>query len=215
MKKPDKQKEGITPKKASKNQDNIKVANFLYEIGTMRKLMRVHRQVLLTDDMSDSIASHSYRVAMISWFLAKEEGADLYKTVMMALIHDMAEARSNDHNWVHKRYVKIFEEEIDEEQFGSLPYPDLKELIDEYQKRESKEAVLAKEADSLDQILLLREYEWAGNKEADLWLYSGPQKKIKRQLERLKTKTARMLGEAIYTANPSDWWKHLSTGQNR
>lgn len=44
-----------------------RIANFLYELGTMRKLMRAHRQVLLTDDMSDSIASHSYRVAMIAW----------------------------------------------------------------------------------------------------------------------------------------------------
>jgi 5'-deoxynucleotidase YfbR-like HD superfamily hydrolase len=60
----------------NKNQD--KIVNFLYEIGTMRKLMRIHRQVLLTDDASDSIASHSYRVAIISWFLAKEEGSDPY-----------------------------------------------------------------------------------------------------------------------------------------
>jgi putative hydrolase of HD superfamily len=75
----------------------------------MRKLMRMHRQVLLTDDMSDSIASHSYRVAITAWFLAKEEGADPYKTVMMSLLHDMRELRSNDHNWIHKKYIKIFE----------------------------------------------------------------------------------------------------------
>ena len=99
--------------------NNERIVNFLYEIGTMRKLMRMHRQVLLTDDMSDSIASHSYRVAMISWFLAKQEGVDLYKTVMMSLLHDMGEVRSNDHNWVHKKYVKIFEEEIDKDQLGT------------------------------------------------------------------------------------------------
>lgn len=191
------------------------ITNFLFEIGTMRKLMRMHRQVLLTDDMSDSIASHSYRVAMISWFLAKEEGADLYKTVMMALLHDIAEARSGDANWVHKKYIKIFEDEIHQEQLGNLPHPDLKKLIDEYEKRESKEAICAKDADSLDQILLLREYDWAGNKEATIWLYGKGKEKTNAQLEKLKTETAKKIGRAMYEVNPSDWWNDLWTSNNR
>ena len=191
------------------------IANFLYEVGTMRKLMRMHRQVLLTDDLSDSIASHSYRVAIISWFLAKQEGADLYKTVMMSLLHDMAEVRSNDHNWVHKKYVKVFEDEIHQEQLGALPYSDLKNLIDEYEKRESKESILAKEADLLDQILLLREYEWAGNKEAAIWLHGKGNTKVNAQLEKLKTETGKELGKAIYQVNPSDWWNNLWTPKNR
>ena len=196
------------------NQERI--ANFLYELGTMRKLMRMHRQVLLTDDMSDSIASHSYRVALIAWFLAKEENADPYKTVMMGLIHDMAEARTGDHNWVHKKYVKIFDEEIHAEQLGSLPYLDLKNLIDEYEKRETKEAILVKEADTLDQILLLREYQWAGNKEAEVWLHGKPgEDKTDVQLEKLKTETGKKLGKAIYDVNPSDWWNNLWTSTNR
>lgn len=198
-----------------KNKNQDKIVNFFYEIGTMRKLMRIHRQVLLTDDMSDSIASHSYRVAMIAWFLAKQEGADLYKTVMMSLLHDMAEVRSNDHNWIHKKYVKVFDEEIKEEQLDSLPYPDLGNLVAEYDERKSKEAILAKDADLLDQILLLREYEWAGNKEAGIWLYGKGKAKINIQLARLKTKTAKMLGEAIYKVGPSDWWNNLYTADNR
>lgn len=203
----------MTKAKANKDQDRI--VNFLYEIGTMRKLMRIHRQVLLTDDMSDSIASHSYRVAMISWFLAKEEGADPYKTVMMSLLHDMAEVRSNDHNWIHKKYIKIFENEITEDQLGALPYSDLKDFMDEYETRESMEAILTKEADTLDQIFLLREYEWSGNKEASFWLYGRGSKKIKQQLNRLKTKTGKKLGESIYKVDPSDWWNNIATSHNR
>ena len=193
-----------------------RIANFLYEIGTMRKLMRMHRQVLLTDDMSDSITSHSYRVAMISWFLAKEENVDPYKTVMMSLLHDIGEIRSNDHNWIHKKYIKIFDEEINAEQLGSLPYPDLKNFIDEYEKRESKEAILVKEADILDQILLLREYAWAGNKEAEVWLHGKPGKeRICVQLEKLKTEIGQKIGKSIYEVNPSDWWNNLWTSKNR
>ncbi len=201
--------------KLKRNKKQEKIVNFLYEIGTMRKLMRMHRQVLLTDDMSDSIASHSYRVAIISWFLAKEEGADLYKTVMMSLLHDMAEVRSNDHNWVHKKYIKVFEHEINEDQLGTLPYLDLRDFIGEYEKRESREAILAKEADLLDQILLLREYEWSGNKEANIWLYGKGVSKINAQLEKLKTETGKKLGKLIYDIDPSDWWNNLWTSNNR
>jgi putative hydrolase of HD superfamily len=201
--------------KSKKTNNQNRIANFLYEIGTMRKLMRMHRQVLLTDDMSDSIASHSYRVGMIAWFLAKEEGADLYKTVMMGLIHDLAEARTGDHNWVHKKYVKIFGHEINEEQLGTLPFPDLKHLVEEYEERKTKESILVKEADTLDQILLLREYAWSGNKEAEVWLHGKGGNKEATQLSRLKTDIGKKLGQAIYEVNPSDWWNNLWTSQNR
>jgi putative hydrolases of HD superfamily len=199
-----------------KEKDQKQIADFLYEIGTMRKIMRAHRQVLLTDDMSDSISSHSYRVAIISWFLAKKAGADPYKTVMMSLLHDVPESRSNDHNWVHKKYVKVYEDEISKEQTENLPYKELKEFMTEYEDRESQEAILAKDADLLDQILLLKEYDWIGNKEATIWLYAGKGKeKSNAQLKRLKTKAGKDLGQAIYNTNPSDWWKNLWTPNNR
>ncbi|MEK7124667.1 MAG: HD domain-containing protein [Patescibacteria group bacterium] len=201
--------------KNRKENKQKRIANFLYEIGTMRKLMRIHRQTLLTDDMSDSIASHSYRVAIIGWFLAKEEGADPYKTVMMSLLHDMGEVRTNDHNWVHKRYVKIFGDQVNEEQLGSLPYDDLKNLMSEYEERKTKEAILTKEADLLDQILLLKEYDWVGNKEAHVWLHGKGKDKGNAQLKKLKTAIGKKLGQAIYEVNPSDWWNDLWTPENR
>lgn len=192
-----------------------RITQFLFEVGTMRKLIRAHRQVLLTDDLSDSIASHSYRVAVIGWFLAKEENVDPYKTVMMCLLHDMGEARSNDHNWVHKKYTKVFDEEIDQEQLGTLPYPDLKGFVDEYAKRESNESIIAKDADLLDQVLLLREYEWQGNKEASIWLHGKSGDKANAQLSRLQSESAKSLGEAIYKEDPSSWWDYLWTPENR
>jgi len=52
---------------------DLRLADFLFELGTMRKVLRMHRQTLLTDDMSDNIATHSFRVTMIGWLLAKKE----------------------------------------------------------------------------------------------------------------------------------------------
>lgn len=48
--------------------------------------------------------------------------------------------------------------QIIEEQLGTLLFNDLRELAEEYEERKSPEAVIAKDADLLDQILLLREY---------------------------------------------------------
>ena len=181
----------------------------------MRRLPRMHRQVLLNDDTSDTIASHSYRVAVIAWFLAKIEGADLYKTMAMGLFHDIAEARTGDHSWLHKKYIKVYEDEVLEDQLGQLPFPDLKELMDEYEKRESQEAIIAKQADLLDQILLLREYEWQGNKEAHIWLYGKSGEVGNAQLNKLTLPSAIELGKMIYEVSPSDWWNNLWTNKNR
>lgn len=201
------------------SEKNTKIVDFLFEMGTMRKLPRMHRQTLLTDDMSDNIATHSYRVTLIGWFLSKMEKVDPYKVVMMCLSHDMGEVRSGDHNWIHKRYVKIFEDEIVKEQLGTLPFEDLKVIVDEYDKRESKEAIIAKDADLLDQMFLLREYVWQGNKEAEIWLEGKPGEMGSDaqadRISRLKTDAAKELAKIIMERGPSEWWNSLWTNQNR
>src|SRR5690606_11815228 len=119
-----------------------------------------------------------YRTAMIGWQLALSEGADLNKVIQMCLIHDLPEARSGDQNWVHKRYVKVYENEIIADQFSGLPNKeDLIEIANEYSERQTLEAKVAKDADLLDQMLLLREYAWNGNKEAERWLEGKEQGK--------------------------------------
>ena len=198
-----------------KKEDEKKIANFLFEIGTMRKLPRIHQQVLLTQDLSDNIATHSYRVSLIAWFLAKMEKADPYKTVMMALLHDTKEVRSGDHNYIHKKYVKIFEEEISKEQLGELPFSDLLSLDLEFEKRESRESFIVKDADLLDQILLLKEYVHQGNHEAEIWLSGKGSEGINVQYKNLKTESAKKLGKEILEGKVSEWWENIWTPKNR
>ncbi|MFZ2201793.1 MAG: HD domain-containing protein, partial [Microgenomates group bacterium] len=125
-----------------------KLSNFFFEIGTLRKLARSHRQALLTDDLSDNIASHSYRVVMIGWFLANLEKVDPYKVVTMCLFHDTAESRGGDQNWINKKYVKVFEDEIHDNQLRNLPFgEDLHRINQEYNDKKTREAIIAKDAD--------------------------------------------------------------------
>lgn len=198
-----------------KNNQVKKAAAFLYEVGTMRKIARAHRQSLLTDDLSDNIASHSYRVTWIGYLLANMEKVDANKVVLMCLAHDTAEARSGDQNWVHKKYVKVFEDEIIKDQIAELPgESQLKNILSEYHERESKEAKIAKDADLIDQILLLKEYIMTGNNEAVSWLKNDGNKKNK-HFELLYSKSAKNLAKEIVKQNPSDWWKKLWTEKRR
>lgn len=202
-------------KKKTNASDPKKIlANFFFEVGTLRKLARSHRQALLTDDLSDNISSHSYRVTMIGWFLAHLEKADPYKVVTMCLFHDTGEARSGDQNWVHKKFVKVFEDEIHDGQLKGLPFSDeLSSVSLEYQERKSKEALIAKDADLLDQILLLKEYAWQGNQEASAWLHNKITDCV--QYCGLQTASAKKLARKIYTSKPSDWWNSLWTPNRR
>lgn len=198
------------------DKDLSKITDFLFEVGTMKKLPRIHQQVLLSQDLSDNIASHSYRVSIIAWFLAKLENVDPYKTMTMALFHDVKEIRSGDHNYVHKKYVKIFEDEIIKDQLGNLPFSDLFEIVSEFDERQSREAIIAKDADLIDQILLLKEYAHQGNKEAEIWLLGGKGDHGENtQYKNLKTESAKKLGKEILSSEPTSWWKNIWTNKNR
>ncbi len=192
-----------------------RTANFLFEVGTLRKIPRSHMQTLMLSDLSDNIASHSFRVSIIGWFLASEEKVDPYKVVMMCLFHDTAESRSGDQNWVHKSYVKVFEDEIVRDQISDLPKKkELSNVISEYHDRKTKESLIAKDADLIDQILLLKEYSWLGNQEAMDWL--GKNKGSgNMQYKLLKTKSAKLLADEIIKQKPSDWWSHKWTEKRR
>jgi putative hydrolase of HD superfamily len=85
------------------------IVNFLFEVGILKKIPRSGYQFLGTG--GESIADHSFRVAIIAYLLAKREPeADAQKAVLMSLFHDLPEARTGDHNYVNKRYVVVNED---------------------------------------------------------------------------------------------------------
>ena len=201
-------------KKQVEKKPEQRLLNFLFEVGTLRKVSRIHRQTLLEDDLSDNIATHSFRVAFIGWHLAELEGADSAKVTMMCLMHDLGEARSNDHNWIHKRYVKVFDHEIMADQFRDLPNGEkLSGIAREYHDRKSVESRIAKDADLIDQLLLLKEYVLKGNTEAKLWLDS--KLSHKQNKNSFFTKSAANIANEIKKQKPSEWWENVWTSTNR
>lgn len=147
---------------------------------------------------------------MIGLLLAKLEKVDANKVVLMCLLHDIGETRSGDQNWVHKKYVSVDDHEIFRDQFsGIVGEPEFINIHAEYEERKTEEAKIAKDADLLDQILLLREYEWQGNNEAGKWLIN------KKDGHSLWSKSAKKLCKQIIASRPSEWWDNLWTDKRR
>lgn len=119
-----------------------------------------------------SIAEHVNRVCYVWYTLAQMDGTvDPAKVVMMCLFHDVAEARSLDHNYTAQWYVQVDEERIVDDQTRSLPFwQDIKNIIHEYETRESKESLLAKDADYLELFLMLKEQHDLWNPSAQKWM---------------------------------------------
>ena len=81
-------------------------------------------------------------------------------------------------------------------------------LWEEYEKRESLESKIVKDADNLDVDFELAEQATGGNALKELW-------KDNRRFvakEKLYTKTAKQIFDQLETANPHEW--HLN-GRNR
>jgi len=181
--------------------DINKIVNFFFEIATLRRLTRSHRQMI--QDVNDNISDHSFRVAIFGMILAKIEGVDENKVLKMCLFHDVVEARTGDANFINQQYLDLHEEDARKDQMENLPISEeVLQLLEEYKQKKSKEAIVAKDADLLDQMILQQEYFYKDSKNGEIW-----QRHTKRGL---KTETAKKLALKIKDSNPFEWLYQLA-----
>jgi putative hydrolase of HD superfamily len=179
------------------NKDLEQIADFLYEVGMLQKTPRSGFQFLGSG--GQTVAEHLHRASVIAYVLAKMSGRDPFKTVTMALFHDISEARISDLNYVHQKYTERLEDKAHKDITNNFPFgADLKSLIDEYEERETIESILVKDADNLEFILSLKEQVDIGNERALEWLPSAT--------KRLKTKEAQELVKVILKTRSDRWW---------
>lgn len=164
-------------------------ANFLFEMWMLAKQDRTWFAFLWT--WKQSIAEHVNRVCYTGYVLAQMDGTvDPAKVVMMCLFHDMAEARSLDHHYTAQAYVTVDEARIVEDQTKNLSFwQDIKNIVHEYEQRQSQESLLAKDADYIELFLLLKE-------QADLWNPNG-KKRMWLYLSRMRTEAWKKLMQEI------------------
>jgi putative hydrolase of HD superfamily len=167
------------------------LTNFLYEMGLLKRYKRTGWMVAGVDN-PESIAEHSFRTAIIGFLLAVMEGADPARTAALCLFHDTQETRIGDVPYVGKAYVVTAPNvEVTADQVAGFPAAAgraVRDLVDEYEARQSLEARLAKDADKLECLLQAREYQAQGQDVAP-W--------IETSAADLQSSSARQLAETM------------------
>jgi putative hydrolase of HD superfamily len=186
---------------------NIKnIVNFIFELNQLKR--QIHSGWLYAGIKNpDSVAEHALRAAQIGYILAVMEGdANPEKVVTMLAIHDNAEARIGDQNKVSARYYsnKDAEEKamLDQlDNLGKAVSNKWKKYFLEYENRNTKEGIIAKDADWLEQAFQAKEYVDLGFYSAEDWILN-----VEKALE---TKSAKLLIKEMKKTKFTDWWQGL------
>ncbi len=181
------------------------LADFLFEAGQLKRVKRSGWWVINVKD-PETVAEHSFRAAVVGYVLGKLENADVKKVVLMCLFNDFHEARLCDLHKVSQRYIdlKPAENSAFAEQVKDLPENfsgELKTMFNEFQEQSSKEGIIARDADLLENSLQAREYIKQG--------YSEAQDFIDNVRGLMKTDSAKKLMKQIERSDPDRWWKGL------
>lgn len=173
------------------------LADFLFEIGMLKRAKRTGFWFL--GQGNESIAEHSYRTTVIGYVLAQKLQANVEKVLLTCLFHDTAEARTGDHNYVHKQYVASAEGKARQDQFAGLSFArSILNLLEHFDKRDTLEAKIAYDSDQLDMILSLKEEQDRGSPYAARWLRSVT--------SRLLLPISRDLAREIIQGDSAAWW---------
>ncbi|MDI6742029.1 MAG: HD domain-containing protein [Smithella sp.] len=174
------------------------VANFLFEVGMLSRTPRSGYQFLGSG--KESVSEHILRTVFVGYVLCKMDSAlDELRVLKMCMLHDLPEARTGDMNYVNKKYVTVDEEKAVSELTESLFFgKDVKSIIEEFNRKETRESLTARDADQIALILQLKECGDLGNKYADEW--------IRFAMQRLNTENGRKISDKIVKTDSSLWW---------
>jgi putative hydrolase of HD superfamily len=183
--------------------DSATVA-FLHEVGHLKNLDRAGWRLAGIKD-PESVAEHSFRVAVIAYVLAAMEGCNPERAAVLALFHDLAECRIGDVPSVGKPHVRTAEpEDVIAEQVAHVEPAVANPIVDavvEFEAKETPEAVCAKDADKLECLLQAREYEARGNPLVRPWVDS--------MARSMRTESGRRLTAAALETAPDSWWRGI------
>jgi len=148
--------------------------DLLIELGNLKRLPRTG-WLLRGIPNPESIADHSYRVALITLFLADElkkrgVGVNVERALKIALLHDIGEARITDIPKTAQHYLdkgKAEKKAVMELLLASPMPMEYFKLWREYEEETSLEGKLVKFADRLEMLIQAYEYEKAGFRNLD------------------------------------------------
>jgi putative hydrolase of HD superfamily len=194
----------------SQNHMKSRDLDFLFEIGSLRNIPRAWIQHLGVPCASN--LEHTMRVVFLALLIARREGKGDENTIIrMALSHDLPETRTADLAYVHKVYTDTHDARAARDLFAGTSFADFEHAHAKYEKRDSIEAKIVKDADNLDIDIELKEFEEQGHKLPAKW--KSMRKSVRDK--KLYTKTAKILWDKLQKANVAQWhmqankWKKM------
>ncbi len=176
-------------------------ADLIHELGMLAHTPRSGLPFLGSG--RQSVAEHSHRMACIALLLARRCGqpVDEARLLKLCLFHDLPEARTGDQNYVHRKYIAVDGGRLRADLAAASPIgPELVALIEEFERGQSLEAQLARDADQIELLALLREQADLGNPRADAWMDSC--------LLRIRTAAGQALAAEVRATPADEWWFH-------
>ncbi len=174
-------------------------ANYLNEVGMLNDTPRSGFAFLGSGEQS--VAEHIFRTMHIAFLLARlsDEKIDELHLLHLVMFHDLPEARTADHNYVNRRYVSEDLERVLVD--GTREWSQGEEIaayIREFETGETPTARLAKDADQLELLVMLKKLGDLGNPHTEDW--------ITPLLGRLKTDAGKRLAQEILATRWDAWW---------
>ena len=182
------------------------IVEWILEAGLLKRTPRSGWSLLGVNE-PESVADHSFRCAAIGYVLAHMEGADVYRTLLMTLFNDIHEARITDLHKMAQQYVdaEAAEDKSFADQIGGLPdgmRDEMSAVRSEYRAQESKESIIARDADILECLIQAKEYTDQGQTGAALFMKNAGH---------LETESARKLWALARQTDINEWWSRIGT----
>lgn len=136
----------------------MEIRAFLEFLDTAEKLKCNTRHSWTSSGRHESVAEHSWRLALMAYLLKDEfPEADIPKVIVMGLLHDLGEAVTGD----IPAFVKTKDDEVKEagaiegllERLPKVQREEMEQLFEEMEARETVEAKLYKALDKLEALI--------------------------------------------------------------
>lgn len=183
------------------------IVRLCHEAGHLKRSKRTGWWVAGVKD-PETVAEHSWRTAVIAYFIAIAEGADPERTVTIGVFHDLAETRTGDIEYVGRHYLDAAADEVvAKDQTSAIPAvmaEGLLAIVAQVENRDgSLESQCARDADKLECLLQAREYQRQGHQDVQTW--------IDNMAAAVRTATGQALAAAALKADPGEWWRDVAS----
>jgi len=143
------------------------ILNFLKTAANLKKISRQGWIDKLSLDNPESVADHSYSMAIMGMVISDLQNYDSEKIIKMILLHDLAESKIGDHT--PEQLSKEKKNKLENNAFDEI-IKDLPNLIKlqylqiwkEYQENNSLESKIVHQIDKLEMALQAKIYEKDG-----------------------------------------------------